>query len=158
MSKTSTQTMQQKPNQVIQSRKGNSNNNQSVLESDDETTEQFYNGVFDNLEQLIVDLNDELYDSKKKNMAYEKTLNLIAKQKNDEIEREKMKVHNAESKSMLLQRELDQHREKNKGSKNSRDNLHHKLQRLYELKDKKHSKNIEDDTDQMALEIVKKYM
>ena len=135
-------------NRVIQNKKN------SVLETtenkeDDLSTEEFYTGIFTKMKNVIEDLDDECINANRKALAYERAMQIHVEETRNEIQ-------TRDSKIKLLSQEVEHYRSKDDKSKQNRGNVSNVVSELYDIKDRRNKKKIDEGLDDMVAEILKK--
>lgn len=171
MSKTTVQTkkqqeQQQEQHQVLRLRGGKQVENQpSVVENDDtDDTEEFYVGVFTKMKNIIDELDDRNTIANKKIVAYQKAMDIREQEhrkKEQELQKKEQQLHehlkDRESQLKLMNQEVEYYRNKDSANKNTRKNVTEMVTQLYDIKENKNKKKIEEGVDDMVDEILKKY-
>lgn len=169
MSKTTVQTkkqQEQEQHQVIRLRGGKAiEPAPSVIETDDvDDTEEFYIGIFSKMKNVIDEVNDRNEIANKKIIAYQRAMDIREQEhqkKNQDNQKKEQQLHDAlkdkESQLKLINQEVEYYRNKDNTNKNTRKNVTDMVSQLYEIKDNKNKKKIEEGVDDMVDEILKKY-
>lgn len=169
MSKTAVQTkkqQEQQQTQVIRLRSGQNIEQQpnQVVETDGDDTEEFYLGVFTKMKNIIDDLGDRNDIANKKVSAYQRALDKLDQEhrtKEVDLRKKEQKLHDdlkdKESQIKLMNQELEYHRTKDNASKKTRENVTSMVTQLYDIKETKNKKKVEEGIDDMVEDILKKY-
>jgi len=174
MSKTTVQTkkqeqeqQQQQQHQVIRLRGGKAPEQQpnAVVETDDhDDTEEFYLGVFNKMRNIIDDLGERNDLATKKVSAYQKAMDIREQEhrkKESELQKKEQKLHDdlkdKESQIKLMNQEVEYYRTKDNASKKTRENVTSMVSQLYDIKETKNKKKVEEGVDDMVEDILKKY-
>lgn len=145
------QQVEQQPNQVIETEDG-------------DDTEEFYLGVFSKMKNIIDDLGDRNDIANKKVSAYQRALDKLDQEhrtKEVDLRKKEQKLHDdlkdKESQIKLMNQELEYHRTKDNASKKTRENVTSMVTQLYDIKETKNKKKVEEGIDDMVEDILKKY-
>jgi len=168
MSKTVVQTkkqqQQQQPQQqpqVLHLRGGKDAENpqhNAVIETDDmDDTEEFYVGVFTKMKNIIDELDDRNNVANKKVIAYQRAMDVREQEHRKKEQQLNDNVKDKESQIKLMNQEVEYYRTKDNASKNTRKSVTDMVTQLYEIKENKNKKKVEEGVDDMVDEILKKY-
>lgn len=149
MSKTVVQTKkQQEQHQVLHLK---NNNNPSVLETEEpDDTEEFYLQIFNRMKNIIDELDDRQTAATRKAMAYERAL----AKREGELQNE---LKARDSKITLLNKEVEYNRSKDSARKDSRQNVSQMVNQIFDIKESRNKKKLDEGIDELAEEILKKY-
>ncbi|ARF12640.1 hypothetical protein Klosneuvirus_11_11 [Klosneuvirus KNV1] len=163
MSKTAVQTkkqQEQQATQVIRLRANKEAEQQpnAVVENEDmDDTEEFYVGVFTKMKNIIDELDDRNNIATKKVTAYQRALDIREQEHRKKEQHLNDALKDKESQIKLMNQEVDYYRNKDNASKNTRKNVTDMVSQLYEIKENKNKKKVEEGVDDMVDDILKKY-
>ena len=140
--------LKKQENKVIQNKKN------SVLETEDKdeddiSTEEFYTGIFTKMKNVIEDLDDECINANRKALAYERAMQI-------HVEETRQEMSTRDSKIKLLTQEVEHYRGKDDKSKQNRGNVSTLVTQLYDIKDRRNKKRLDEGLDDMVADILKK--
>ena len=142
--------LKKQENKIIQSKKN------SVLETeenkdddDDLSTEEFYTGIFMKMKNIIEDLDEECVNANRKAIAYERAMQI-------HVEESRKDIGVRDSKIKLLTQEVEQYRNKNDKNRQGRGNVSSLVTQLYDIKDRRNQKKIDEGLDDLVANILKK--